>query len=86
MNKQPQDFRNKYALQFFKESQTELRRRKEEARNVINPVPLSQQEVSDNYFPPQLSIPKRPSWTYGMSKDQLEIREQKYFNVSNPCT
>lgn len=83
---QPQDFRNKYALQFFKESQAELRRRKEDAKSIIKPIPLSQQEVSNNYFPPELDIPRRPSWTYGMSKEQLEVREQKYFNVSDPRT
>ncbi|KAL2723294.1 guanine nucleotide-binding protein-like 1 [Vespula maculifrons] len=80
INKQPQDCRNKYALQFFKESQAELRKRKEEARNTIHMIPFAQQEVSDNYFPPDMDIPKRPSWAYAMSKDQLEIREQKYFN------
>lgn len=86
INKQPQDCRNKYALQFFKESQAELRKRKEEARNTIHMIPFAQQEVSDNYFPPDMDIPKRPSWAYAMSKDQLEIREQKYFNVSSRCT
>ncbi|XP_035724408.1 guanine nucleotide-binding protein-like 1 isoform X1 [Vespa mandarinia] len=81
INKQPQNFRNKYALQFFQESQEELRRRKMEARNTINMIPLKQQEISDNYFPSELDIPKRPFWVYDMSKDQLEIKEQKYFNV-----
>ncbi|XP_047368534.1 guanine nucleotide-binding protein-like 1 [Vespa velutina] len=81
INKQPQNYRNKYVLQFFQESQEELRKRKMEARNTINMIPLKQQEISDNYFPSELDIPKRPFWAYDMSKDQLEIKEQKYFNV-----
>lgn len=28
-------------------------------------------------------MPKRPPWNFNMSKEQLELREQKYFTVSN---
>ncbi|KAK2583764.1 hypothetical protein KPH14_009674 [Odynerus spinipes] len=79
INKQPQGSKNRYALQFFKESREELQRRKEEARKTIEMIPLEQQEVSDNYYPPEVDIPKRPPWDFTMTKEQLELREQRYF-------
>lgn len=85
INKQPKNgnsSRNKYALEFFQETGEELRKRKEQALGSIEPVSLKDQEVSDNYFPPEIDMPKRPPWDFNMSKDQLEMREQKYFRVS----
>lgn len=80
INKQPRDAgRNKYALHFFQESQEELRRRKEEAYQTVEILSLNKQEISDSYFPPEIDLPKRPPWDFNMSKDQLDIREQKYF-------
>lgn len=82
INKQPKDnnsTRNRYTLQFFQESKQELIKRKELARSTIEPLPLEQQEVSDDYFPPGVDMPKRPPWDYNMSKQQLELREQAYF-------
>lgn len=83
INKQPKDAsgRNKYALQFFQESKEELIKRREEGRKTIVPISFKDQEVSDNYFPDGINIPKRPSWDFSMSKEQLEAREQKYFFV-----
>lgn len=86
INKQPKDSRssrNKYTLQFFQESKEELRKRKEQALESIEFVSLRVQEISDNYFPPEIDIPKRPPWDFNMTKDQLEMREQKYFRVSS---
>ncbi|XP_003703243.1 nucleostemin 4 [Megachile rotundata] len=82
INKQPKDdnsSKNRYALQFFQESKEELMKRKEQARNAIEPLSIKEQEVSDDYFPPEIDIPKRPPWDFNMSKEQLEMREQKYF-------
>lgn len=81
INKQPRDnsSKNRYALEFFKETKEELARRKEQARCTIEPLSLKDQEVSDNYFPPEVDMPKRPPWDFSMSKEQLDLREQRYF-------
>lgn len=84
INKQPKDnksSRNRYALQFFQETKEELRKRKEQALRSIEPVSLKDQEISDNYFPPGIDIPKRPPWDFNMTREQLDIREQRYFTV-----
>lgn len=83
INNQPTDRndRNRYNLKFFQESKEELQKRKEEACHSIEPLPLNNQEISDNYFPPGLDMPKRPEWDYNMSKEQLDMREHKYFTV-----
>lgn len=73
--------RNKYALQFFQESREELLKRKEEAFNSIEPVSLQDQEISDDYYPQGIDMPKRPAWDYKMTKEQLEMMEQRYFTV-----
>ncbi|KAK1116981.1 hypothetical protein K0M31_017031 [Melipona bicolor] len=71
--------RNRYTLQFFQESKEELLKRKEQARNTIEPLSVRDQEVSNNYFPFEIDMPKRPPWDFNVSKEQLELREQKYF-------
>lgn len=85
INKQPvEDYkssRNRYVLQFFQESKEELRKRKEQALKSIKPVSLKAQEVSDNYFPSGIDMPKRPPWNFDMTKEQLEMKEQRYFTV-----
>lgn len=84
INKQPKDnksSRSRYALQFFQETKEELRKRKEQALRSIEPVSLKDQEISDNYFPPGIDIPKRPPWDFNMTREQLDIREQRYFTV-----
>lgn len=73
--------RNKYALQFFQESREELLKRKEEAFNSIEPVSHQDQEISDDYYPQGIDMPKRPAWDYKMTKEQLEMMEQRYFTV-----
>ncbi|CAK9804377.1 Guanine nucleotide-binding protein-like 1 [Anthophora plagiata] len=82
INSQPKDdnsSKNRYALQFFQESREELAKRRELARATIEPLPLKDQEVSDNYFPPEIDMPKRPPWDFNISKEQLDLREQRYF-------
>lgn len=84
INEQPRDgksSRNRYALQFFQESTEKLRKRKERACKSIEPASLRDQEISDNYFPPGIDMPKRPAWDFNMTKEQLEMREQRYFTV-----
>lgn len=87
INKQPKrdnkSSGNRYTLQFFQETNEELRKRKEQALKSIEPVSLKDQEISDNYFPPGIDMPKRPPWDFNMTKEQLNIREQRYFTVCN---
>lgn len=73
--------RNKYALEFFRETAVELQKRKKQAFKEIEPVNSKLQEISDNYYPLTMDMPKRPKWTYQMAKEQLEMREQQYFRV-----
>lgn len=85
INKQLKDgksSRNRYALEFFQETKEELRKRKKQALASIEPISLRDQEISDNYFPPEIDMPKRPPWDFNITKDQLEMREQRYFRVS----
>lgn len=70
-------------MQFFQESKEELMKRKELARSTIQALSIKDQEVSNDYFPPEVDMPKRPQWNFNMTKEQLELREQKYFTVSN---
>lgn len=70
---------NKYALQFLQESKEELLKRKEDARRTIVPIPLEAQEISDNFFPPDIDLPKRPPWDFNTSKDVHHAKEHRYF-------
>ncbi|XP_076303165.1 nucleostemin 4 [Lasioglossum baleicum] len=82
INKRTKDcnsYKNQYALRFFQETKEELSKQREEARHTIEPLSMKEQEISDNYFPPELDMPKRPPWDFNASKEQLELREQKYF-------
>lgn len=89
VNYQPQkggrDNRNRYALMFNRETEEEIRERKELARQSIEPVPEEQLEINiDDYFPKELDFPKRPPWSFDMDRATLEAKEQKYFTVSFP--
>ncbi|EZA50932.1 Guanine nucleotide-binding protein-like protein [Ooceraea biroi] len=82
INEQPSNSRsssNRFALQFFQESKEELQKRKERAFQSIEFISLKDQEVSDKYYPSGMDMPKRPPWDFGMTKQQLEMREQRYF-------
>lgn len=71
---------NKYALIFHKETEEELRKRKEMARQSLMPVEEKQLEIDANgYFPRELDFPKRPEWSYELSKQQLDSKENRYF-------
>lgn len=75
---------NKYALIFHKETAEELRKRKEMARQSLMPVEEKQLEIDANgYFPRELDFPKRPEWSYELSKQQLDSKENRYFTVCN---
>lgn len=89
VNKQPKDFAgkkndpNRYRLHFFKESKQEVDERKLRAKTEpVIPKKLTDLEIDfETVYRPGsvLDIPKRPPWDYSMSKQQLEAREEKYF-------
>jgi ribosome biogenesis GTPase A len=71
---------NRYALHFHRETETEIRERKEAAHRAINTVSPSGLEIAtENFFMRELDFPKRPPWKYDMSVKQLEDREHRYF-------
>jgi len=48
-------------------------------------VPVAEEELEiniDDFFLPELDFPKRPSWSFEMSKEELDARENRYFSVS----
>lgn len=68
---------------FHKETDEEIRQRKESARKSIEPVAEEELEINgDDYFPKELDFPKRPPWSFDMNRESLEAREQRYFTVS----
>lgn len=79
--KDPRCKANRYVLQFHRETGKELREMKEEARKALVPCSEEQQELGDNYFV-EYDFPKRPKWSYEMSKEQLDANENRYFFVS----
>lgn len=71
---------NRYALQFHRETEAEIKERKEAARRSIVPVSEEDLEIdSDKFFPPELDFPVRPPWNYDMSPAELDAREHRYF-------
>ncbi|OCT67929.1 guanine nucleotide-binding protein-like 1 [Xenopus laevis] len=91
VNQQPQIFKpgeknydpNRYRLYFGKECKEEIERRKKIAREkILEPVPESELEVHiDQIYRPGsvLDFPKRPAWTYEMSKEAVQSREERAF-------
>lgn len=74
---------NRYALQFFKETNEEIKERKELARHSLQSVTEEELEVNgDDFFLKELDFPKRPPWSHVLSKQELEASENKYFSVS----
>nr|CAB3250077.1 guanine nucleotide-binding protein-like 1 [Phallusia mammillata] len=73
----------RYRLNFRLESRSEIERRKHEAQTKpIQFVPenVLEANIKEIYQPgSELDMPKRPNWSYKMSKEQLESREASYF-------
>ncbi|XP_003217991.1 guanine nucleotide-binding protein-like 1 [Anolis carolinensis] len=74
---------NRYRLHFDRDSKEEIERRKKIAREkILEPVPEAETEVDieDIYKTGSvLDFPKRPPWSYQMTKEQLLAREEKCF-------
>lgn len=78
----PRSKSNRYVLQFHRETNKELKEAREEARKSLSYVTEKGFEIGDNYFE-GYNFPKRPRWTYEMSKEQVDANENKYFFVSS---
>ncbi|GBP13636.1 Guanine nucleotide-binding protein-like 1 [Eumeta japonica] len=83
LNYQPNQGRgdkNRYALKFYRENEEELRIKKEEALKSLNLVSKEDMEIEPSqFFPRDLSFPKRPPWNFDMTPQQLDAQEQRYF-------
>lgn len=74
----------RFNLQFMKDSLEELKRNKKDSYNplVYRDEADLETEIEDFYKPGSpLDMPLRPDWDYSMTKEQLERKEQKYFQV-----
>uniref|UniRef100_A0A6M2DGQ7 Guanine nucleotide-binding protein-like 1 n=1 Tax=Xenopsylla cheopis TaxID=163159 RepID=A0A6M2DGQ7_XENCH len=78
INIQPKHNPNRYALKFYKESETELKKLKETGRHGLVKRDYKDLELQDDYFK-DLDFPKRPPWDYTMSVDDVQRNEQHYF-------
>lgn len=72
--------REKFAdLQFFKDSDEEIKLRKEQAMLPIAPLEQSHLEIDAATPQASLDMPKRPPWNKSFTKEQLDKQEQIYF-------
>jgi len=71
----------RYVLQFRKETEEEIKKRKEDARKQICPVLEEGLEFDPApYFcGNELGFPTRPKWSPDMTREQLDSREYGYF-------
>ncbi|CAJ0924821.1 unnamed protein product [Ranitomeya imitator] len=91
INQQPQVFKpgekgydpNRYRLQFDRESKEEIERRKKLAvEKILEPVAETELEVDiEKIYRPGsvLDFPKRPAWSYEMSKEAVVSQEERAF-------
>uniref|UniRef100_A0A3B5MPG8 Guanine nucleotide-binding protein-like 1 n=1 Tax=Xiphophorus couchianus TaxID=32473 RepID=A0A3B5MPG8_9TELE len=74
---------NRFRLHFEKESREEVERRKKLAmETVLKPVSDKELEVSkDEIYPSEkgLGFPRRPCWTYEMTRESLLRKEEKSY-------
>ncbi|XP_048116223.1 LOW QUALITY PROTEIN: guanine nucleotide-binding protein-like 1 [Alosa alosa] len=74
---------NRFRLHFEKESREEVERRKKIAmEKILEPAAEQELEVDINDIYPEergLDFPRRPSWNYGMSREELLRKEERSF-------
>lgn len=72
---------NRYALHFFRESDEELAKRKKEASLPFSVIPEEDLEVkSTDCWPSlELGMPKRPEWSFDMTTQEVDQRENASF-------
>lgn len=69
---------NRYAFHFYQDSEKKLREMKLDGRRAVDILPKTALEIDDRYFT-GYDFPKRPDWTFSMSKEQLDQSENKSF-------
>lgn len=75
-----QNNRERFAdLQFFKDTDEEIKQRKEQSYLPITPLEEEQLEIDAVPTEVSLEMPKRPPWNKSFAKEQLERQEQVYF-------
>lgn len=85
LNFQPKGGRNtnRYVLQFFRETDAEIKENKEKVYQSLEETTEKDLEINvDDYFTQNLDFPRRPPWSFKMTTAQLEMQENKYFSVS----
>ncbi|XP_075438574.1 guanine nucleotide-binding protein-like 1, partial [Ascaphus truei] len=74
---------NRYRFHVDKETKDEIEQRKKIAQEkILEPLPETELEVDiDQIYRPGsvLDFPKRPTWSYEMSREQVQSREEKAF-------
>lgn len=71
---------NRYALQFYKESDERIQEMKKAALAPLQFVDKINLEIGTHDFA-GYNFPKRPEWSYAMSKEQLDRNENSFFTV-----
>lgn len=66
-------------LQFFKDTDEEIRTRKEQSMLPIIPLEENQLEIDADAPAISLDMPKRPAWNKTFTREQLDRQEQIYF-------
>lgn len=69
---------NRYVFHFYRETDKQVNEMKLDARRELEFRAKTGLEVGDTYFV-SFDFPRRPDWTYEMSKEQLDYNENKYF-------
>ncbi|MEE6527010.1 hypothetical protein FKM82_028029, partial [Ascaphus truei] len=73
----------RYRFHVDKETKDEIEQRKKIAQEkILEPLPETELEVDiDQIYRPGsvLDFPKRPTWSYEMSREQVQSREEKAF-------
>lgn len=69
---------NRYAFHFYQESEKKLKEMKLDARRAVDSLSKEALEIDDRYFT-GYDFPKRPDWSYEMSKEKLDYQENKSF-------
>ncbi|KAF5280525.1 hypothetical protein FQR65_LT00276 [Abscondita terminalis] len=74
---------NRYALHFYRETEAEIKERKELACHALVPGKEEDLEVdADGYYLSELDFPKRPPWSFKDSVEKLNAKENEYFTAS----
>lgn len=69
---------NRYAFHFYQESEKLLKELKLDGHRAVDIPPKTALEIDDRYFV-GYDFPKRPDWSYEMSKEKLDFNENKSF-------